>query len=65
MILLLLTGGSLFAGLVLAVPLPWQRYSLPLLPLVSLLAGVGFDWVFGMFVRSAQSLRRPLRSEAK
>jgi hypothetical protein len=29
------------AASLLANPLPWQRYSLPLLPVVTLLAGVG------------------------
>jgi hypothetical protein len=58
---LLLAGGFQFAGLVLAVPLAWQRYSLPLLPFVCLWAGMGLEFV----VRTAwiavlqQSASRP------
>lgn len=32
-------------GLVLTVPLPWQRYSLPLIPLYSIFTGLGLTWL--------------------
>ncbi|MFN8449780.1 MAG: hypothetical protein U0521_14635 [Anaerolineae bacterium] len=52
--------GEIYAGLLvwllvtavslLANPLPWQRYYLPLLPAATLLAGVGLDWIARRFV---------------
>lgn len=36
---------TVFIGLALTVPLPWQRYSLPLIPIVSIFTGFGITWV--------------------
>ena len=47
--LLTLMGTLCMAGgLLLAVPLPWQRYVLPLVPFVCLWSGVGFAWLLKM-----------------
>lgn len=45
-ILLLLGTTCMIAGLLVAVPLPWQRYVLPLIPFACLWTGVGCSWVF-------------------
>lgn len=37
----------------LATPLEWQRYYLPILPLVGLLASVGVGWVFRLYKLNA------------
>ena len=42
--LVLLGTLCLAGGLLLAVPLPWQRYMLPLIPFVCLWCGVGLKW---------------------
>jgi 4-amino-4-deoxy-L-arabinose transferase-like glycosyltransferase len=39
--LLLLASAAQFSALLLAVPLPWQRYVIPLVPFVALWAGIG------------------------
>jgi hypothetical protein len=50
-VLLLFLLATLFqsAGLLLAVPLPWQRYSLPLVPFACLWAGAGLAWLLSGF----------------
>lgn len=32
------------AGIILMIPLPWQRYSVPLVPFISIIAGMGLVW---------------------
>lgn len=44
-ILILLGTLCMTVGLLVAVPLPWQRYVLPLVPFACLWAGVGFAWL--------------------
>jgi hypothetical protein len=48
-LLFLLAAGSQAAGLLFTVPLPWQRYSLPLVPFACLLAANGIVWVASWF----------------
>lgn len=57
-LLLLLTGLFQTVGLVVAVPLPWQRYCLPLVPLICLLAALGL-------VELSQRLVKPKRRYPK
>jgi hypothetical protein len=45
-ILVLLGTISMAAGLLLAVPLPWQRYVVPIIPFTCLWAGVGCSWLY-------------------
>jgi hypothetical protein len=40
-VLLVLTSAAQFSALLLAVPLPWQRYVIPLIPFAALWAGIG------------------------
>jgi hypothetical protein len=49
--LFLLAGFLQTAFLVAAVPLPWQRYSLPLVPFVCLLASGGLVWFISGWTR--------------
>jgi hypothetical protein len=44
-LLIILGTLSMAVGLLLTVPLPWQRYVLPLIPFACLWAGVGCSWV--------------------
>jgi 4-amino-4-deoxy-L-arabinose transferase-like glycosyltransferase len=44
LLLILLTLLASVLGIVLTVPLPWQRYSLLLIPLFSIFAGIGLTW---------------------
>jgi hypothetical protein len=55
-ILVLLGTTFMTAGLLLAVPLPWQRYVLPLIPFACLWSGVGCSWVFHL---SHQIMKNP------
>lgn len=45
MVLLLLYSLSQVVFVMLFVPLPWQRYSMPLVPLTTFWAAVGFNWI--------------------
>lgn len=42
----------------LANPLPWQRYYLPLMPISALLAGIGFDALGALVSKPVQKSRR-------
>lgn len=42
--LYIISFGALATGLILIVPLPWQRYVVPLIPLVSIFIGYGLVW---------------------
>lgn len=44
LILLLLAFMTMAFGQIAMVPLPWQRYSMPLIPFISLYFGIGFAW---------------------
>jgi len=50
-ILMLLGTLCMAGGLFLAVPLPWQRYILPLIPFACLWAGVGCTWMLQFIQR--------------
>jgi 4-amino-4-deoxy-L-arabinose transferase-like glycosyltransferase len=52
----LLVWFAVTAATLLVNPLPWQRYSLPLIPIMSLFAGLGGVWLAGMI----QSPNSPL-----
>lgn len=56
-LLFLLAEGFQAAGLVAAVPLPWQRYSLPLVPFICLMAACGFAWVIRWFSSPGGGMR--------
>jgi hypothetical protein len=43
-IILLLSVFALTTGYILVIPLSWQRYTVPLIPFVSILAGLGITW---------------------
>jgi hypothetical protein len=45
LLLTLFALATVLIGLALTVPLPWQRYSLPLIPIVSIFTGLGITWV--------------------
>jgi Ca2+/Na+ antiporter len=45
MFLFLLAFLTIAFGHIVMVPLPWQRYSMPLIPFISLYFGIGFAWV--------------------
>jgi hypothetical protein len=47
-LLTLLGTLCMIGGLLLAVPLPWQRYVMPLIPFACLWSGVGFAWLLQM-----------------
>ena len=59
-ILMLLGTLCMIGGLLLAVPLPWQRYVLPLIPFVCLWSGVGFAWLLKL-LNAIRSYPKPLR----
>jgi 4-amino-4-deoxy-L-arabinose transferase-like glycosyltransferase len=40
----LLSTSAMIAGFIFMIPLSWQRYSVPLIPFVSILVGVGLTW---------------------
>jgi 4-amino-4-deoxy-L-arabinose transferase-like glycosyltransferase len=42
--ILLLTIVAMITGFTLTIPFAWQRYSVPLIPFISILAGVGIVW---------------------
>jgi hypothetical protein len=44
-LLLMLATILQLAGLLLAVPLPWQRYSVPLVPFAAIWIGFGVSWI--------------------
>jgi len=44
MLLFLLAFLTMAFGQIVMVPLPWQRYSMPLIPFISLYFGIGFAW---------------------
>ena len=45
LILYLLSVLALAAGIILMVPLPWQRYSIPLIPIITIFISLGFVWL--------------------
>lgn len=46
LLLILISGFIQFLFLILTVPLPFQRYVVPLIPYVCLTCAVGVDWIF-------------------
>lgn len=42
--ILLLSMAVLMVGYILLIPLAWQRYSVPLIPFTSIIAGIGLVW---------------------
>jgi 4-amino-4-deoxy-L-arabinose transferase-like glycosyltransferase len=51
-LLVLMACGFQAAALVATVPLPWQRYSLPLVPFACILAASGIVWVLSWFLQN-------------
>ena len=43
-IILLLSIFAMLSGFTILIPFSWQRYSVPLIPFISILAGVGITW---------------------
>ena len=59
LLLAAVTAGLLAA--VLAIPIAWQRYYVPLLPLVSLWSGIGLAALARPFVRQWRDQNAPAR----
>jgi hypothetical protein len=53
-ILVFLAGALQAVALIVAVPLPWQRYSVPLVPFMCLLAGAGVSWLLSWIYSKSQ-----------
>jgi hypothetical protein len=51
-LLVLMACGFQAAALVATVPLPWQRYSLPLVPFACILGASGIVWVLSWFLQN-------------
>jgi 4-amino-4-deoxy-L-arabinose transferase-like glycosyltransferase len=47
-------GGALLIYVTLLVPLGWQRYYIPVFPMLGLAAGLGVLWVVNLYLRDAK-----------
>ena len=57
LILLILASAAQFGALLLAVPLPWQRYVMPLVPVAALWAGVGSANLVSLVMKSLPAIQ--------
>ena len=56
LILFLLATGIQICGLIIFVPLPWQRYVIPQVPFVCIWAGYGLGWTITLLSNSLSNL---------